>query len=400
MNGFWGKYIQPIKLIFLLFLLLGAFSFAMFQGGFVSWFLFYSFCPLAIYGIAIYFYPLKKAAVERRAEKKALFAGEELKVKGRIKRKGFFPLFYLIVEDKVAGGRDQTVVRTEKMMLFPYFKRVIDFEYAVGSLPRGVHYLNEVELAAGDPLGFIEKRAAIPAAKEKLIVFPEYEHIPFSSLTSFSYGGMASANEKMEKDTTMAASVREYQYGDRFSWINWKASAKRNELMTKEFEQRMSSEISIMVDCYPDDQFEAIVSFAASIVISCIRNRGKAQLFFSDPAEKPIFIKGTMTQHEALYRLALIEDQCPAPIADILAGERKRTERNGFAMLITRHLSSRLIENAAFAGIKAIFAVKLENEKVTDEELLLQYMAGKRGIAVRFPRSGQFSHAFSGVANG
>ncbi|MEH7748493.1 DUF58 domain-containing protein, partial [Neobacillus drentensis] len=26
----------------------------------------------------------------------------------------------------------------------------------------------------------------------------------------------------------MATGVRDYQPGDRFSWINWKASAKRN----------------------------------------------------------------------------------------------------------------------------------------------------------------------------
>ncbi|WP_249652599.1 DUF58 domain-containing protein, partial [Lysinibacillus sp. D4A1_S13] len=40
--------------------------------------------------------------------------------------------------------------------------------------------------------------------------------------------------------SAMAASVRNYQPGDRFSALDWKTSARRNELMTKEFDPLQS----------------------------------------------------------------------------------------------------------------------------------------------------------------
>ncbi len=37
----------------------------MFQGGFVSWFLFYSFLPFGLYAVVVLLYPLKKWNVTR-----------------------------------------------------------------------------------------------------------------------------------------------------------------------------------------------------------------------------------------------------------------------------------------------------------------------------------------------
>ncbi len=37
----------------------------MFQGGFVSWFIFYSFIPFALYSILLSFYPLSEMKVSR-----------------------------------------------------------------------------------------------------------------------------------------------------------------------------------------------------------------------------------------------------------------------------------------------------------------------------------------------
>lgn len=62
---------------FVLFCIFAAtFSYAMFQGGFVSWFLFYSFLPFGLYGVAVLLYPLKKWNVTRDMKLQPRFAGE------------------------------------------------------------------------------------------------------------------------------------------------------------------------------------------------------------------------------------------------------------------------------------------------------------------------------------
>ena len=64
---------------FVLFCIFAAtFSYAMFQGGFVSWFLFYSFLPFALYAFLFAFYPLKNLTAERRLSQGQYKAGDQL----------------------------------------------------------------------------------------------------------------------------------------------------------------------------------------------------------------------------------------------------------------------------------------------------------------------------------
>src|SRR3954471_8225294 len=92
------------KFILLLFLILLTFSYAMFQGGFVSWFLFYSFLPFAIYCVTISLYPLNELEVTRILPKSDYNAGEPIKVEVIVKRAKSFPLFYLLIEDHISDS--------------------------------------------------------------------------------------------------------------------------------------------------------------------------------------------------------------------------------------------------------------------------------------------------------
>src|SRR5574342_702340 len=89
------------KFILLLILILLTFSYAMFQGGFVSWFLFYSFLPFAIYCMALSFYSLNELEVSRILPKIDFNAGEVLQVTVKVKRAKVFPLFFLLIEDNL-----------------------------------------------------------------------------------------------------------------------------------------------------------------------------------------------------------------------------------------------------------------------------------------------------------
>ena len=56
------------------------FSYAMFQGGFVSWFLFYSFLPFGLCALAIAAYPLHRIQVTRTIASSSYYAGDTLTV--------------------------------------------------------------------------------------------------------------------------------------------------------------------------------------------------------------------------------------------------------------------------------------------------------------------------------
>ena len=62
----------------------------------------------------------------------------------------------------------------------------------------------------------------------------------------------------------MVVGIREYQPGDRLSWINWKASAKRNGMVTKEFETGQSTDVLLVMDSTPS--FSLKILFLYGIV--------------------------------------------------------------------------------------------------------------------------------------
>jgi len=83
------------RVLAVIVLLVTTFVFAMFQGGFVSWFLFYSFIPFGLYSLFITFIPVLKMDVNRETNQDIYMAGEQFIGTITIERKLAFPLFYL-----------------------------------------------------------------------------------------------------------------------------------------------------------------------------------------------------------------------------------------------------------------------------------------------------------------
>ena len=68
----------------------------------------------------------------------------------------------------------------------------------------------------------------------------------------------------------MISGVREYQSGDQLSWINWKATAKVNKMMTNEFEEQKRERLCLILDIEPAPSLEPLLSFCC--VICSFRN--------------------------------------------------------------------------------------------------------------------------------
>ncbi|RSK57099.1 DUF58 domain-containing protein [Bacillus canaveralius] len=402
MKNHW-THLQGIwKLIVLLFLVIVTFSYAMFQGGFVSWFLFYSFLPFAFYGLALAFYSLTDIEVERVLLKKEFNAGETLKAEVRLSRRIAFPLFYIVIEDclgeSLAFSRQQKQAKT---FLTPGFRRELSFQYTIDEMPRGEHALKAIRVKTGDPLGLIEKEQRI-AADDKVIVYPAFEELIYRPLENHYDQGMTASKERVQRDTSMAIGIREYQPGDRFSWINWKATAKRNDIMTKQFEQRQSHDVFIMMDCAPEGRFEIIVSFTASIIRAILRKGAQVGLISSSDERAAFPIRGGEVQQQQLfYHLAKVRDASPVMLDRILETETFLTQQNVTIMLVTAQLTKQLIERAGyFAQRKSsvvLFLIKNEKESPSQNELTLKAAATARGIRVVMIHNGLFKEAFSEV---
>ena len=391
------------KVILLLFLIVLTFSYAMFQGGFVSWFLFYSFLPFAIYCVALSFYSLNELEVTRVLQKSDYNAGEPLKVAVSVKRAKSFPLFYLLMEDHLSDSlKLASQQKKSKALLLPGVKKEFSYEYFIDELPRGEHFFESFTLRIGDPLGLFEKEKRFKV-EDKIIVYPAYSELLYRPFENQYDQGLTASRERVQRDTSMATGVRDYQPGDPFSWINWKASAKRNVLMTKEFEQRQSHDVFVVMDCAPDKNFEPVVSFTASLLRAILKKGAQTGLLTMSNERASFPIRGG-EQHlqQLFYHLAKIEAKCITPFAKMLDTDGLLIQQTVSFMLVTAQLTKPLVEKASFLGQRkggtiTLFLIKGEKESPAENERSLIAIANARGVRIVMVHEGEYMAAFSEV---
>ncbi|MBM7553392.1 DUF58 domain-containing protein [Thalassobacillus pellis] len=276
-----------LKLLIVLVIFAVLFSYAMFQGGFVSWFLFIAFLPFLLYMFFLLFYPMQNWQMERRLSKRIVQAGESVHIEVILTRKFPFPLYYCVMEEYFPATLQKKDTHLEKYkwlnqperlehdrivkaVTFPWFRKRISFHYELDQVPRGEHKLGSLRIKTGDFFGFIKKEHVFKTG-HTLIAFPYQRNVQFKERV-YSYEQGASPSVTMsDKNTNIVAGVRDYMPGDRFQWIDWKTTAKKNEIMTKEFEQEKSMDMVLVLDaCFHEGMnpiaFEGAVELADSLM--------------------------------------------------------------------------------------------------------------------------------------
>ncbi len=112
---------------------------------------------------------------------------------------------------------------------------------------RGGFPLGPTKITSGDPFGLFRVQQTIPAS-DTLVVLPMiYPIESFISPPGMLTGGQV-IRRKAVDITPHAAGVREYVHGDPMKRIHWPLTARRGELIVKEFEQDPQAEIWLFLD--------------------------------------------------------------------------------------------------------------------------------------------------------
>lgn len=268
----------------ILVLIIVAFVFAQFQGGFVSWFLFYFFLPIGLFSLLQYFFVFKGMSINRKVSRRTCTAGDSIEVTFEIHNPYRFPLFYLVIKDDLPS-RLKMGAKGYETVIYPWFKQVFTFTYEINDIPRGVYDWDEITLQTGDIFGFI-KREKQYDQYERILVYPQYQEIVNWQTYNEKNIGMAyTKNFHQAEDVTSVMGARDYVPGDRLSRIHWKASAKSLGLKTKEFEHQVTNDFMFFLDrekrAYGDIEhplFEKAVSLTASLARFALKRKFSAGL--------------------------------------------------------------------------------------------------------------------------
>jgi len=122
----------------------------MFQGGQVSWTIFYAILPFVIYSTILFFYPLSDLKIERTLQTEGVQQGGKLIVVVTVKRKWRFPLLYTVISEKWNDGGQSSF-----STLFVFgFRNEMEWTYEVEKMTRGEYIIEGVHIEAL-PLGCI-----------------------------------------------------------------------------------------------------------------------------------------------------------------------------------------------------------------------------------------------------
>lgn len=260
-----------LKWILAILIFAGFFTYGMFQGGFVSWFLFYGVAALFVMSCLIPFMSLVGLKSSRRISVEETEAGSVFDVSITLFKPWFIPFFYYEVIDTTPHS-----IKKEKnnTIFFFSFAKEMTFSYEASAYKRGVYHFNETQIIAHDLFGLFWLKRKM---KEEtlLLVYPPY-YLVQNPQYLFDNVKLAKRFKKGNDDHSIAG-VRPYVNGDRMSRIDWKRSAGVAGLLTKEFETDQNEEVTLIV--YPmivrskqeREWFEASVIDAASLASTFVR---------------------------------------------------------------------------------------------------------------------------------
>lgn len=292
--------------------------YAMFQGGFVSWFLFFSVLPIAVYLLAHLSYPIKYWHIDRKMETKNIYAGDQLTVHLTIRRKIPFPIYFCIIEEILPPSLMKHHVsyveansqqeKDTKQMFHPSFKRTFTSTFTIENVPRGKHEWIGVRVRIFDLFGFFAKETVFHV-KGELLVYPKPLPVQLH-LNTLSKREGSKVIPFQKNQTQMVRGVREYVPGDRVSWIDWKQTAKQNKVMTREFEQTKDKSVWVMLDSrYGKNINRAAFETAMSLSLSIFKalNRQAIPVKFSISKDAKVY--QTNEEKKLLYQLMVLQPE-------------------------------------------------------------------------------------------
>jgi uncharacterized protein (DUF58 family) len=127
---------------------------------------------------------------------------------------------------------------------------------------RGEHRLGPVEVTLTDALGLVVTTETVDATDEVLVYPPVYRlGGPEAVLRTFAPD---------EDDQQTFDRLREYVPGDSLRDVHWKSSAKRDELLVREFDERADDPVLLVAARAKPGEADAMATAAATVAVAAL----------------------------------------------------------------------------------------------------------------------------------
>lgn len=358
--------------------------------------------PFILYSILLTFYPLQDVEAAREIHTAQVRKGGNFSATATIYRKYPFPLLYTILSEQTnSPSLNKRLAGQQQKMIVPGFRKTVSWTYAVDQMPRGEHVLEGVHLEIADFFGWVKKSRLLPI-QQTVLVYPNTVEIAYRPMESRYDQGSTAAPFTLVKDTTMASGIRDYQPGDRVSWIHWKSYARTQTLRTKEFEDRQSQDLFLLDDRRSSEKFELQVELVASILQSIVRaNSSVAYLSVGRTRDYFPIIQTEEHLQRVMYHLAKVQGDLDKPADQAIGRELQRMNTSSL-LYVTTHLTMDMVQtirkNAKNLSNCTCLVIADKGEALLKEDEDVHQFARSKGFVVRRASPENFAAVFTEVS--
>ncbi|MBY9005410.1 MAG: DUF58 domain-containing protein [Candidatus Lokiarchaeota archaeon] len=236
-------------ILFSVFFLTAGFSF-------VNYFLIYFGVILlfsSVISLPLFYYQMnvEELRVHREMEKEKIFKDDFVHIKVIIENTGRSSFDFIEIRDYYNPELFRLILGENFISTRIGPKNMIKFSYVLEPKVRGEYPLGPLSVTVKDRLGFNSAERIIPNSISTVLIYPPYEDIKRIEILgskrslNLNYGVQRSKQKGLGSEFF---GMRRYVFGDQFRLIDWKASARHQKLIVREFETERDINMMILVD--------------------------------------------------------------------------------------------------------------------------------------------------------
>jgi uncharacterized protein (DUF58 family) len=199
-----------------------------------------------------------------------------------------------------------------------FWERNTELSCLVQCEHRGLFTLDQITLSSAYPFGILTHERRLSSKTDPIWVLPrlyEVGELPAPLQADINSDGDLPIPQRGGHDQFL--SIREYAHGDSLRHIHWRASARQQRLVVKEYERSDRPLLLLALDCRESfnrgegtrSTFEYAISLAASMIRQATREGVGSVLIAEDGKRTEISIPAYQTDlYEPFTRLAELQD--------------------------------------------------------------------------------------------
>ncbi|KOS08424.1 cell division protein FtsB [Flavobacterium akiainvivens] len=208
------------------------------------WLVFYLFLGLTAIDFILLFATNQRFAGSRQAPEK-LSNGDENPITIRLESGYGFPVTVTVIDELPFQFQERNF--KVKRTITPAGNTA--FEYVLRPFERGEYFFGRLNVYVSSPLRLVSRRF-IFGEGQMMPVYPSYIQMRKYDLMAFSNRLFEYGIKKIRRigHTMEFEQIKEYVSGDDIRTINWKATAKKNQLMVNQFQDERSQNVYMAID--------------------------------------------------------------------------------------------------------------------------------------------------------